>query len=121
MYLRGNPKWKSLFPTLKKIGIEVVVQSELSQIETAYRRFLTAASEDHSAGAIKPTTEQSQVETIFPSITKWVNDYGSIEIGDQEGFGVIARTLDYGGQVFEDDKSDTLAEAMAALEQGLKK
>ncbi len=34
-------------------------------------------------------------------------------------FGFVVRALDYGGMVFEDDKTDTLAEAMAALEKGL--
>ena len=34
-------------------------------------------------------------------------------------FGFVVRALDYGGLVFEDDKPDTLAEAMAALEKGL--
>ena len=36
-----------------------------------------------------------------------------------EMFGFVARALDYSGQVFEDDKPDTLAEAMATLEKGL--
>ena len=31
----------------------------------------------------------------------------------------IVRALDHGGQVFEDNKPRTLAEAMAALEKGL--
>jgi hypothetical protein len=43
-----------------------------------------------------------------------------IEIGDQEGFGFVARALDYGGLAFEDDRPDTLAEALAALEMGLR-
>ena len=34
-------------------------------------------------------------------------------------FGFVARALDYGGLAFEDDKPDTLAEAMAALEKSL--
>jgi hypothetical protein len=34
-------------------------------------------------------------------------------------FGFVARALDDGGLAFEDDKPDTLAEAMAALEKGL--
>ena len=34
-------------------------------------------------------------------------------------FGFVARALDYGGLAFEDDKPDTLAEAMASLERGL--
>jgi hypothetical protein len=37
----------------------------------------------------------------------------------QEGFGFIARVLGYGGLVFEDDKSSTLAETLAALEKAL--
>jgi hypothetical protein len=48
-----------------------------------------------------------------------VRGYGHIEVGDQEGFGFVVRALDDGGLVFEDDKADTLAEAMAALEKGL--
>ena len=47
--------------------------------------------------------------------------YGHIEIGDQEILGFVARALDYGGLAFEDDRPDTLAEAVAALEKGLKK
>lgn len=33
--------------------------------------------------------------------------------------GFVARAVDYGGVVFEDDKPTSLAEAMAALEKGL--
>ena len=34
-------------------------------------------------------------------------------------FGFVARALDYGGLAFEDDRPDTPAEALAALERGL--
>ena len=68
----------------------------------------------------KPTEKQQAVEKLFPAIAQWVQD-GHIEIGDQEGFGFVVRALDSGGQVFEDDKAETLAEAMAALEKGLNK
>ena len=68
---------------------------------------------------VKPTAEQQSVEKLFPAIAQWVRGYGHIEIGDQEMFGFVVRALDYGGLVFEDDKPDTLAEAMAALEKGL--
>jgi hypothetical protein len=47
--------------------------------------------------------------------------YGHIEIGDQEMFGFVARALDSGGLVFEDNKAWTLAEALASLERGLAK
>ena len=36
-------------------------------------------------------------------------------------FGFVVRALDYGGLAFEDDRPDTLAEAMAVLEMGLRK
>jgi hypothetical protein len=68
---------------------------------------------------VKPTAEQQGVEKLFPAIAQWVRGYGHVEIGDQEMFGFVVRALDYGGLVFEDDKPDTLAEAMAALEKGL--
>ena len=34
-------------------------------------------------------------------------------------FGFVARALDYGNLAFEDDRPDTLAEALASLERGL--
>jgi hypothetical protein len=70
---------------------------------------------------VKPTEEQQGVEKLFPAIARYVQGYGHIEIGDQAAFGFVARALDYGGLVFEDDRPDTLAEAMAALEKGLRK
>lgn len=73
----------------------------------------------HGEGKAKPTKAQTAVEDLFPAIAKWVQGYGHIEIGDQEAFGFVARALDYGGFVFEDDKPDTLTEALAALEKGL--
>jgi len=73
-----------------------------------------------AASLPKPMTQtQTQVETLFPAVAKWVNGYGHIEIGDQEGFGFVVRAIDYGGVVFEDDTTNKLAEAMAALEKGL--
>jgi hypothetical protein len=59
------------------------------------------------------------VAEVFPAVTKWVQGYGHVEIGDQEMLGFVVRALDYGGLVFQDDKPDTLAEALAALEKGL--
>lgn len=119
LHVRGNPRWKELFPHLKEIGVEVVVKNELPKVEKAYQQYLREMKEARSADKIKPTATQAAVEKAFPAIAKWVQGYGHIEIGDQEGFGFVVRALDYGGQVFDDDKPGTLAEAMAALEQGL--
>jgi hypothetical protein len=58
---------------------------------------------------------------MFPAIAKWVRGYGHIKIGDQEMFDFVVRALDFGGLAFEDDKPETPAEAMVALEKGLRK
>jgi hypothetical protein len=56
---------------------------------------------------------------MFPAVARYVKGYGYIEIGNQEGFGFIVGAMGYGGLAFEDDRPDTLAEAMTALEVGL--
>lgn len=114
---RKNPRWKELFRHLKEIGIGVVVQNDLPKIEEAFEDYLRHMEETRSAGKTKP---QAAFEKVFPAVALWINGgYGHIEIGDQEGFGFVARALDYGGLVFEDDKPSTLVEAMAALEMAL--
>jgi hypothetical protein len=117
--VRKNPRWKELFPHLEEIGIEVVAQNDLPTLNSVFERCLQDMKEARSARKLKPSAEQGGVEKLFPAIAQWVRGYGHIEIGDQEGFGFIVRALDYGGLVFEEDKPDTLAEAMAALERGL--
>jgi hypothetical protein len=119
--VRGHPQWRELFSHLKELGIDVSVRRELPKVQKAYEGYLRKMREAHRAGMLKPTAEQEAVEKLFPAIAKWVRGYGHIEIGDQEMFGFVARALDDGGMAFEDDKPDTLAEAMAALEEGLKK
>lgn len=120
IHFRKNPRWTELFPHLEEIGIEVGIKSGLSKIDEAFKAYLRDLENARHAKAVKPTAEQARVDQLFPAIAQWVQD-GHIEIGDQEGFGLIARAIDYGGQVFEDDKPATLAEAMAALEKGLRK
>jgi hypothetical protein len=117
--LRGNPKWLPLLPALKELGIEVVIKNDLPKVEEAFGELLAEVKGAHSIKAVKATAEQAKVEKLFPVVARWVRDYGQIEIGDQEGFGFVVRAIDYGGQVFEDDRPETLAEAMAALEHGL--
>jgi hypothetical protein len=117
--LRGNPRWEELFPHLNQLGIEVSIQNELPKVEEVYEDFLRQMRKATSSPLILYTPSPTDVQEAFPAIAQWVLGYGHIEIGDQEGFGFIVRALDYGGLVFEDDKPSTLAEAMAALEQGL--
>lgn len=116
---RGNPRWEELYSHLKQLGIEISVQNELPHIEPVFEDFLRQMRRTISNPLILRTPSSTDVEKSFPAIAKWVGGYGHIEIGDQEGFGFLVRAIDYGGVVFEDDKTNTLAEAMAALEKGL--
>jgi hypothetical protein len=104
-----------------QLGIKVAVHRELPKVQRAYQGYLRQQREAHRVGTVKPTAEQQGVEKLFPVIARWVRGYGHVEIGDQEMFGFVARALDYGGLAFEDDKPDTLAEALAVLEKGLRK
>jgi hypothetical protein len=119
LHVRGHPQWRELFPHLAELGIKVAVHRELPKVQQAYQGYLRQQREAHRRGMVKPTAEQQGVEKLFPAVARWVDGYGHIEIGDQEGFGFVVRALDYGGLAFEDDKSDSLAEALAALERGL--
>jgi Domain of unknown function (DUF6930) len=119
LHVRGHPQWKELFPHLDELGIKVAVHRELPKVQRTYQGYLRRQREAHRVGRVRPTAEQQSVEKLFPAIARWVRGYGHIEIGDQEMFGFIARALDYGGLAFEDDRPDTLAEALASLERGL--
>jgi hypothetical protein len=118
--VRGHRQWQELFPHLEELGIKASVTQELPKVKEAYDDRLRQMQEARRAKIVRPTTERQGVERLFPAIAQWVRE-GHIEIGDQEGFSFVARALDYGGMVFEDDRSDTLAEALAALEKGLRK
>jgi hypothetical protein len=90
-------------------------------VQKAYQGYLRQQRDAHRVGMVRPTAEHQGVEKLFAAVARWVRGYGHIEIGDQEMFGFVARALDYGNLAFEDDRPDTLAEALAALEKGLKK
>jgi hypothetical protein len=117
--LRGHPQWRELFSALKELGVEVSVERELPVIEEAYRDYLRRFRDEHRVGMVKPSAKQAKIEAMFPAIDRWVRDYGWIEIGVQEMFGFVARALHEGGVQVEDDRPDTFAEALAALEVGL--
>ena len=76
-------------------------------------------SGSESVGMVKPSVGQARVEPMLPAIARYVRGCGYIEIGDQEGFGFVARAIGHGGLDFEDDRPDTLAESMTVLGAGL--
>src|SRR5262249_25463011 len=101
--VRKNPRWPELFPHLREVGIEAVVDSDLDTLRAALHDHLHRVREARRKGMVQPTAEQASVEKLFPAVAQWVRD-GHIEVGDQEGFGFVARALDYGGLAFEDDR-----------------
>lgn len=119
--LRGHHQWRELFPHMAKVGVEVEVLAgqSLPGIEEAYGAHLQRLRDEKKLGMIGPTPAQSKVEATFPAIARYVRGCGYIEIGDQESFGFVVRAIGYGGMDFEDDRPDTLAEAMVVLEAGL--
>lgn len=117
--VRGHHQWRELFPHLAELGVEVSVERTLPAIEKAYRAYLRRLRDEQRAGTTRPTIDQAKVESMFPAVAQYVRGGGYIEVGDQESFGFVVRAIGYGGLDFEDDRPDTLAEAMAALEAGL--
>ena len=117
--LRGQRRWKKLLPVLEELGIKVAIERNLPGIGKAYRALVQEMQEESRSRMVKPSSEQANVEAMFPAIAMYVRGHGYIEIGDQEGFGFVVRAIGYGGLDFEDDTPETLAEAMAALEAGL--
>jgi hypothetical protein len=119
--MRGHHQWRELFSHLDEIGVrvDVLVGQSLPGIEEAYGAHLRRLRDQNKAGMVEPTSAQSKVEAMFPAIARYVKGCGYIEIGDQESFGFVVRAIGYGGMDFEDDRPETLAEAMAVLEAGL--
>ena len=104
---------------MKRIGIEVVIKTDLPKVEEAFGELVAELKKTNSDARGKATAEQAKVEKLFPAIARYVRGYGYVEIGDQESFGFVARAIGYGGLDFEDGTPETLAEAMAVLEAGL--
>ena len=121
IHFRGNPRWEELFRHLNDLGISTSIHEELPKCEETYEDFLRQMRHANSGPVIMLSPKQTTVAEQFPAIAKWVQGYGHIEIGDQQGLGFIVRAMDYGGQVFEYNKLRTFAEAMTALENGLTK
>jgi hypothetical protein len=117
--LRGHHQWRELFPTLEELGIGASVEKKLPGIQKALRTHLRRLRDEQRAGMVKPTAEQAKVEAMFPAVARYVAGCGYIEVGEQESFGFVVRAIGYGGVDFEDDRADTLAEAMTVLEAGL--
>jgi hypothetical protein len=67
----------------------------------------------------KQDEPEFDVEAVYPNVTEWVQGCGWNEIGDQDWQGFVVRAMDAGGMVYEKEGCRALAEAMAALDNGL--
>src|SRR5262249_26299401 len=116
---RGNPRWEELFRHLNELGIATSLHDELPKVEEVYEDFLRQMRKASPGPIILVAPGRGHVDEQFPNVAESVRGYGHIEVGDLEGLGFVARALDSSGVVFEDNKAETLAEALAALEKGL--
>ena len=91
LLLRANPRWEELFPHLKPLGIEISIQNELPNIEEVYEDFLRQMRRTRPDPLILYTSRPTDIHKDFPAIAMWVQCYGHIEIGDQQGFGFTVR------------------------------
>ena len=119
IHFRGNPRWDELFPHLKELGIEVTLHDELIELEEVCLDFLRQMRKASPGPIIMLSPRPAHVGKQFPAIGAWVQESGWIEVGRRKEGGFVARALDDNGLVFENNISNTLAEAMAALEEGL--
>ena len=120
LHFRANPRWEELFPHLKELGVEVTLRDTLPELEEVHLEFLREMRKASPGPVIMLSPRPADPGRQFPALGQWVREGGWIEVGRKEA-GFVARALDYGGMAFEDDKPDTLAEAMASLERGLAK
>jgi hypothetical protein len=121
IHFRNNPRWEELFRHLNELGIATSIHEELPKVEEVYEDFLRQMRKAGPGPIIMVSPGRGHVAEQFPAVAKWVQSHGHIEIGDREGFGFVVRALDCAGLVFEDNKAETLAEALVALEKGLAK
>ena len=57
----------------------------------------------------------------YPTISRWIEEQGWIEIGSDEYSSSLVRALDPGGMVWESDSNlDSIDEALKELEKELK-
>jgi hypothetical protein len=119
MHFRANPRWEELFPHLNELGVEVTLRDDLPEVEEVYLDFLREMRKASPGPIIMLSPRPADPGRQLPAIGQWVQVSGWIEVGRRKEAGFVARALDDSGLVFENISSATLAEALAALEEGL--
>ena len=117
--LRNNPQWQELIPHLRQLKIEVETQEELPLWDDAAAEYVRKLKASRIGRDVPIITVPQEFDEAFPAVARWVKTQGRIEIGVEEGQGFVVRALSQEGLVFEDRRSQTLGEALIALERGI--
>ena len=121
LHVRGHHQWRELFPHLEELGISVSVKQELPKINEAYRGYLRRHARrppGRHGQADRRAAERREIVPGRRPMGPGLRAHRDRRPGDVR---VRRQALDDGELVFEDDRPDTLAEAMASLEKGLRK
>jgi hypothetical protein len=118
IHFRANPRWDELFPHLKELGVEATLHDDLPELEEVHLEFLREMRKASPRPVIMLSPKPTDPGRQFPAIDLWVRESGWIEVGRKEA-AFVARALDDGGVAFENNSSNTLGEALAALEEPL--
>jgi hypothetical protein len=119
LQLRDNPQWQELLPHLGQLGIEVETQDALPAWDEMALDFFRGMREIQVERGIGLIALPIDIETTFPALAHWVQVHGRIEIGVQEGSGLMVRAWEADRIVFEEGEVKDLSEALVALEQGI--
>jgi hypothetical protein len=65
-------------------------------------------------------TKKNMFSKYFPAIHYFVENYGNIEIGEDEKTNSLIRLTDDGGTLYEDRRSETIDDAIKEAEEFLK-
>jgi hypothetical protein len=108
-----------LLPHLGQLGIEVMTQDSLPTWEEMALEFLRGMRAIQVDQGISLIALPIDIETTYPALAHWVQAHGRVEIGAQEGGGVLVRAWDENGVVFESSEPANLGEALVTLERGI--
>ena len=118
--LRREPEWDEVFPHLRELGIELEAAEALPIWAEAAEEFGIGWEQTlRSLSGNSSSSASPVLGSLFPTVSKWVQRGGWIEIGEQDEFGFVVRALHEGGLAFESTKASSLDEAMIALELGI--
>ncbi len=70
----------------------------------------------------EPAASKPSVEQMYPSVARWVQQHGWIEVGYDDMSRSFIRALDLGGLIWEGDATyATLDEALQAADEAIEK